>query len=160
MADNTQINFEFDEEDSSTKEEIRAAILPSTPSKRGRKSIKENTKNLGIVNVPDDEILFQKQYYPIGDVALMFGENNSLIRYWEKEFSILKPKKNKKGDRFFRPEDVKILKLIHHLLREKKYTIEGAKEFLKNTQNAGEQQELVESLEKIKLFLIELKNNL
>ncbi|MEO9211237.1 MAG: MerR family transcriptional regulator [Ginsengibacter sp.] len=160
MVDKTQIDFEFDELDSSTKEEIQAAILPPSQSKRGRKSIKENTKNLGIVNVPDDEILFQKQYYPIGEVALMFRENNSLIRYWEKEFSLLKPKKNKKGDRFFRPEDVKILKLIHHLLREKKYTIEGAKEFLKNTQNAGEQQELVESLEKIKLFLLELKNNL
>lgn len=160
MAVTRQINFEFYEEDFSKKENIRAAILPPTTSKRGRKSIKDYSKDIELINIPEDEILFQKQYYPIGDVALMFGEKNSLIRYWEKEFSILKPKKNKKGDRFFRPEDVKILKLIHHLLREKKYTIEGAKEFLKNTQNSGGQQELVESLEKIKSFLIELKTNL
>ncbi|MDQ2720336.1 MAG: MerR family transcriptional regulator [Bacteroidota bacterium] len=90
----------------------------------------------------------------------MFKENTSLIRYWENEFSILKPKKNKKGDRFFRPEDIKNLKMIYHLLRERKYTIEGAKEFLKNNKAAGEKHEMIESLEKIKLFLLELKNNL
>jgi len=112
------------------------------------------------VELPDDEILFQKQYYSIGDVAEMFHENTSLIRYWDKEFSILKPKKNKKGDRFFRPEDIKNLKMIYHLLRERKYTIEGAKEFIKNNKAAGEKHELIESLEKVKMFLLELKNNL
>ncbi|MDP4284818.1 MAG: MerR family transcriptional regulator [Bacteroidota bacterium] len=105
-------------------------------------------------------MLFQKQYYSIGDVAAMFKENTSLIRYWENEFTILKPKKNKKGDRFFRPEDVKNLKMIYHLLRERKYTIEGAKEFLAHNKAAGEKHEMIESLEKIKLFLLELKNNL
>ena len=113
-----------------------------------------------LVEIPGDEILFQKQYYSIGDVAAMFKENTSLIRYWENEFSILKPKKNKKGDRFFRPEDVKNLKMIYHLLRERKYTIDGAKEFLKNNKAAGEKHEMIESLQKIKLFLLELKNNL
>jgi DNA-binding transcriptional MerR regulator len=90
----------------------------------------------------------------------MFKENTSLIRYWENEFSVLKPKKNKKGDRFFRPEDIKNLKMIYHLLRERKYTIEGAKEFIKNNKTAGEKHEMIESLEKIKSFLIELKSNL
>ena len=110
-----------------------------------------------LIEIPDDEILFQKQYYSIGDVATMFNENASLIRYWENEFDILKPKKNKKGDRFFRPEDVKNLKLIYHLLRERKYTIEGAKEFLKNNKTAGEKFEMIEALQRIKLFLLELK---
>lgn len=128
--------------------------------KRGRKSLKEMGTNAELVEIPGDEILFQKQYYSIGDVAAMFKENTSLIRYWENEFSILKPKKNKKGDRFFRPEDVKNLRMIYHLLRERKYTIDGAKEFLKNNKAAGEKHEMIESLQRIKLFLLELKNNL
>ena len=129
-------------------------------SKRGRKSLKEMGIDADLIEIPEDEILFQKQYYSIGDVAAMFKENTSLIRYWENEFSILKPKKNKKGDRFFRPEDVKNLKMIYHLLRERKYTIDGAKEFLKNNKAAGEKHEMIESLQKIKSFLLELKSNL
>lgn len=156
----TQINFDFDD---STKENesvkaVKQQIKPK--STRGRKSLKQVSEEVANINIPEDEILFQKQYYPIGDVAEMFNENTSLIRYWENEFSILKPKKNKKGDRFFRPEDIKNLKMIYHLLRERKYTIEGAKEFIKNNKAAGEKHEMIESLEKIQLFLIELKNNL
>jgi len=171
----TQINFSFEDDSNSqndTKEQvkqhlpagkntladIRAGIKPK--SKRGRKSLKEYNAEPDAVHVPEDEVLFQKQYYSIGDVAVMFKENTSLIRYWEKEFPILKPKKNKKGDRFFRPEDIKNLKMIYHLLRERKYTIEGAKEFIKNNRAAGEKHEMIESLEKVKLFLLELKNNL
>ena len=90
----------------------------------------------------------------------MFNENASLIRYWENEFDILKPKKNAKGDRFFRPEDVKNLKLIHNLLRRRKYTIEGAKEFLKNNKTAAEKLEMIHSLQKLKSFLNELKESL
>ncbi len=157
----SQINFEF-EEDSSKKNETNEAVKQQIKSKsnRGRKSIKEFHTDVNDLEIPEDEILFQKQYYAIGDVAAMFKENTSLIRYWENEFSILKPKKNKKGDRFFRPEDIKNLKMIYHLLRERKYTIEGAKEFIKNNKAAGEKHEMIESLEKIKSFLIELKNNL
>lgn len=157
----SQINFEF-EEDASTKEASKKLIAEQIKPKstRGRKSLKEYNAEPDVVKVPDDEILFQKQYYSIGDVASMFNEKTSLIRYWENEFSILKPKKNKKGDRFFRPEDVKNLKMIYHLLRERKYTIEGAKDFLKNNKAAGEKHEMIESLEKIKMFLIELKSNL
>lgn len=156
----TQINFSFDDDqtENKTREAVKQQIKPK--SKRGRKSLKEHNKEPDVINVPEDEVLFQKQYYPIGDVAAMFKENTSLIRYWEKEFSVLKPKKNKKGDRFFRPEDIKNLKMIYHLLRERKYTIEGAKEFLKNNKAAGEKHQMIESLEKVKMFLLELKNNL
>lgn len=156
-----QITFDFgndSDKKNESKELIKQQIRPR--SARGRKSLKNFTADTEALSIPEDEILFQKQYYSIGDVALMFNENTSLIRYWENEFSILKPKKNKKGDRFFRPEDVKNLKMIYHLLRERKYTIEGAKEFLKNNKAAGEKHEMIESLEKIKLFLLELKNNL
>jgi DNA-binding transcriptional MerR regulator len=157
----SQINFSFDDDSTQkneTKESVKQYIKPK--SKRGRKSLKEYNAEPDVITVPADEILFQKQYYSIGNVALMFKENTSLIRYWEKEFSILKPKKNKKGDRFFRPEDIKNLKMIYHLLRERKYTIEGAKEFIRNNRAAGEKHEMIESLEKVKLFLLELKNNL
>jgi DNA-binding transcriptional MerR regulator len=156
----SQINFEFEED--SKKNEIKEAVKQQIKPKsnRGRKSIKEFHTEVNDLEIPEDDILFQKQYYSIGDVAAMFKENTSLIRYWENEFSILKPKKNKKGDRFFRPEDIKNLKMIYHLLRERKYTIEGAKEFIKNNKAAGEKHEMIESLEKIKSFLIELKNNL
>ena len=156
----SQINFDFEEDSkkNESKELVKQQIKPK--SKRGRKSLKDYNIEPDVITVPEDEILFQKQYYSIGDVAAMFKENTSLIRYWENEFSILKPKKNKKGDRFFRPEDVKNLKMIYHLLRERKYTIDGAKEFLKNNKAAGEKHEMIESLEKIKLFLLELKNNL
>ncbi len=167
----SQINFDFDIDAAKDKETQRStkprasgagggAAAQKPKQKRGRKSLKQVNTIPDNTNVPEDDILFQKQYYSIGDVALMFNENTSLIRYWENEFAILKPKKNKKGDRFFRPEDVKNLKMIHHLLRERKYTMEGAKEFLKNNKFAGEKHQMIESLEKIKLFLLELKNNL
>jgi DNA-binding transcriptional MerR regulator len=126
---------------------------------RGRKSLK-NAVEADSIEIPDDEILFKKSYYSIGDVATMFKENASLIRYWENEFDILKPKKNAKGDRFFRPEDVKNLKLIHHLLRQRKYTIEGAKEFLKSNKTAAQKFEMISSLQKLKSFLLELKASL
>ena len=157
----SQIGFEFDDELSSaekSKKSVMDAIRPKTT--RGRKSIKEYSATSGELSVPDDDVLFQKQYYTIGEVAAMFNENISLIRYWSNEFPILKPKKNKKGDRYFRPEDIKNLKIIYHLLRERKYTLAGARDFLKNNKVAGEKQELIESLEKVRAFLLELKINL
>lgn len=164
----SQINFEFNEpgpEKETGKKVVEkkqtSAVETTGVTKpisiRGRKSLKSITSP---IEIPQDEILFQKAYYSIGDVAIMFKENPSLIRFWENEFDILKPKKNKKGDRFFRPEDVKNLKLIHHLMRERKYTMEGAKEFLKNNKSAGERFEMIESLQKLKSFLLELKASL
>src|SRR5258707_1822025 len=73
-------------------------------STRGRKSLKEMVAGADLIEIPEDEILFQKMYYSIGTVAEMFKVNQSLIRFWENEFDVLKPKKNRKGDRLFRPE--------------------------------------------------------
>jgi DNA-binding transcriptional MerR regulator len=158
----TQITFDFESNTPKKKEEHKKLpeSLLVTKSKRGRKSYHESKYQPELLNIPEDEILFQKQYYSIGAVAEMFRENTSLIRYWENEFDILKPKKNKKGDRFFRPEDVKNLKMIYYLLRERKYSIDGAKDFLKKNKSALEKHEMLESLQKIKSFLLELKNNL
>lgn len=129
-------------------------------STRGRRSLKEFGIRADLIQVPPDEILFQKQYYAIGEVAGMFKENQSLIRYWETEFDILQPRKNRKGDRFFRPIDIKNLVLIHDLLRRRKFTIEGAKEYLKKNKKAEEKFAAIQSLEKVKTFLLELKASL
>lgn len=131
-----------------------------SPSTRGRRSLKSMNENADQIQVPDDEVLFKKQYYSIGEVATMFKENQSLIRYWETEFDILKPKKNRKGDRFFRPIDVKNLVLIHDLLRRRKFTIEGAKEYLKKNKNADEKFAVIQSLESLKSFLQQIKSDL
>lgn len=171
MAKQEQIAFDFDIP-AAPKVQLKkpevvtvSTIAPSKKEKkllqkRGRKSFKDMELEAELVNIPPDEELFKKQYYSIGEVAKMFHANQSLIRFWEIEFDVLKPKKNKKGDRFFRPEDVKNLQLIHYLLRQKKYTVEGAKEYFKKNKNATEKLELVKSLEKVKAFLLELKANL
>jgi DNA-binding transcriptional MerR regulator len=129
-------------------------------STRGRKSIKEMSDSVLLVDVPPDEVLFSKSYYSIGKVAEMFKVNQSLIRLWENQFDILKPKKNGKGDRHFRPEDIKNIQLIHHLTRQKKYTMEGAKEYFKNNKKADEKFAVIEALKKLKGFLYELRANL
>jgi DNA-binding transcriptional MerR regulator len=133
---------------------------PAKKSTRGRLSLKEIHLNADLIQIPPDEILFQKQYYSIGEVARWFRVNQSLIRYWETEFDILEPRKNRKGDRFFRPIDVKNLVLIFDLLRRRKFTIEGAKDFLKRHKKADEKFLMIQSLEKIKGFLNELKASL
>jgi DNA-binding transcriptional MerR regulator len=138
-----------------------STVVKKIPSKRGRKSLKEIETEADLIEIPPDEVLFQKQYYSMGEVAEMFRINLSLLRFWEKEFDIIKPKKNKKGDRFFRPVDIKNLQVIHHLLRHRKFTMEGAKDYLKkNSQVADKQFEMIQSLEKIRSFLLELKANL
>ena len=142
---------------------IEKTVQPESDSKkntRGRKSIKEMSLEAARIEVPADDILYAKQYYGIGEVAAMFQVNASLLRYWESEFDVLKLRKNKKGDRFFRPEDIKNLQLIHHLLRERKYTIEGARDFMKKSKKTNKQFETIESLKKIKSFLLEMKAGL
>ena len=134
--------------------------LEKRRSPRGRLSLKEIHLNADLIQIPPDDILFQKQYYSIGEVSKWFRVNQSLIRYWETEFDILEPRKNRKGDRFFRPIDVKNLVLIHDLLRRRKFTIEGAKEFLKKNKKADEKFKMIQSLEKIKGFFNELKASL
>ena len=131
------------------------------PQKRGRKSLQEIEAEVDLIEVPDDEGLFQKQYYTISQVAKWFRVNTSLLRFWENEFDILKPKKNRKGDRLFRPEDVKNLQLIYQLLRQRKYTIEGAKEYIKtNRKKADLELQLTITLQKFKSFLLDLKASL
>ena len=129
-------------------------------STRGRKSIKQVAEEADLINIPEDDALFSKQYYTMGEVAEMFRVNQSLLRFWESEFSIIQPKKNKKGDRYFRPIDIKNLHLIYHLLRQRKYTIEGAKDFLKKNKRVEEKFEAIKKLEQVKLFLLELKSQL
>jgi DNA-binding transcriptional MerR regulator len=102
-----------------------------------------------------------KLYYSIGEVATMFNVNASLIRFWEKEFDIIKPKKNNKGNRLFTIQDIDNLKIIYHLVKERGFTLEGAKNKLKNNRKETiENVEIVQSLQQIKKFLLELKEEL
>ncbi|MBA4167950.1 MAG: MerR family transcriptional regulator [Chitinophagaceae bacterium] len=130
------------------------------PSGRGRKSQKTFAAEADLVNIPEDDVLFQKQYYAIGEVSQMFKVNASLLRFWESEFDIIKPRKNRKGDRHFRPIDIKNLKLIYDLLRRRKLTIEGAKDFLKHNKKSQERFDMIQSLQKIRSFLLEMKASL
>ncbi len=107
------------------------------------------------INLPE------KRYYKIGEIARAFRLNTSLIRFWEKEFSVLQPKKNAKGDRLFTQEDVKNLQLIHHLVKEKGFTLEGAKAKMKlEKKEILEQQEIINRLELVKRELIKIKSQL
>ncbi len=129
--------------------------------KRGRKSFASMDGDIDKLNVPSAEELAKKLYYPIGEVAVWFNVNTSLIRYWEKEFKQLQPRKTRKGDRLFRAQDVEFLKQIYYLLREKKYSIDGAKTYLKNNKKKAEKDlALLNSLKNIKSFLVSLKESL
>src|SRR6187200_3706785 len=124
--------------------------LEKRRSPRGRLSLKEIHLNADLIQIPPDEILFQKQYYSIGEVSKWFRVNQSLIRYWETEFDILQPRKNRKGDRFFKPSDIKNLQLIYDLLRRRKFTIEGAKEYLKKNKQADMRYGMIQSLQRMR----------
>ncbi|HRY32499.1 MAG TPA: MerR family transcriptional regulator [Bacteroidales bacterium] len=102
-----------------------------------------------------------KLYFTIGEVASIFQVNASLIRYWEKEFSSLSPAKNKKGNRLFTPQDIEQLAQIFHLVKEKGYTLQGARDFLKaqGKKPAGKDQ-VMASLLSIRKKVIDLKNTL
>ena len=103
----------------------------------------------------------EKRYYNIGEVAKAFNVNTSLIRFWEKEFDVIKPKKNAKGNRKFTPEDVKNLQLIYHLVKERGFTLEGAKTHLKEEkQKTLDNFEIINKLEGIKAQLIKIKSQL
>jgi DNA-binding transcriptional MerR regulator len=155
---NQHLEVEWKEANNTIDEEDIA--VKRTQSSRGRRSVKENSLAAEMIELPDDEELFKKQYYSMGEVTAMLNENHSLIRYWENEFDILHPRKNGKGDRFFRPEDVKNLYLIYDLLRRRMFTIDGAREYLKNNKKAEERFTAIQSLQKIKSFFLELKANL
>ncbi|MFI5134546.1 MAG: MerR family transcriptional regulator [Chitinophagales bacterium] len=100
-----------------------------------------------------------RQYYHIRDVARMLDLSVPNLRFWEGEFDILKPKKNKRGDRYFTKQDVEYLKVIQHLLKEKGYTIEGARKKLKlNPHDLIDKVSLIEKLREMREFLATLKN--
>src|SRR5690554_5082803 len=102
-----------------------------------------------------------KLYYSIGEVAKMFDVNTSLIRFWEKEFDIIQPKKNKKGNRLFTKADVDHLRIIYHLVKERGYTLQGVKEKLKdNKDDVSDNVEVITKLENLRSFLVELRESL
>jgi len=108
-----------------------------------------------IINLPE------KRYYTIGEVAKAFDVHTSLIRFCEKEFDVLKPKKNAKGNRKFTPEDVKNLQLIYHLVKERGFTLDGAKIHLKEEKKKTlDNFEIIAKLESVKNQLIKLKEQL
>ena len=104
-----------------------------------------------------------KLYYSMGEVAEMFDVNTSLIRHWESQFSILRPKRNKKGNRLFSPQDVENLKLIYHLVKERGMTLEGAKKALRKgpaESGVNRDAELMERLQRIRALLVEVREDL
>jgi DNA-binding transcriptional MerR regulator len=102
-----------------------------------------------------------KLYYSIGEIARMFSVNTSLIRFWEKEFPILQPAKNNRGKRLYTQKDIEDIKLIYHLVKERGYTLEGAREFIKSSKEKGEMDlEIVSTLKNIREFLVNLKKEL
>jgi len=103
----------------------------------------------------------EKRYYGIGEVAKAFDVNTSLIRFWEKEFDVLQPKKNAKGNRKFTPQDIKNLELIYHLVKERGFTLDGAKTHLKeNRHKTLNNYEIIRKLERVKAELIKIKDQL
>lgn len=103
----------------------------------------------------------EKLYYSIGEVAEIFNVAPSLIRFWESEFDIIKPKKNRKGNRQFTKEDIDNVRTIYHLVKEKGFTLNGAKDMLKNdVQGVKDKMDMIESLKKVRKFLSDLSKEL
>ncbi len=111
--------------------------------------------------MPYKEKEIQKKYFTIGEVADELGVATSLIRFWEGEFDIIKPKKNRKGNRQFTQDDIRNVKLIYYLVKEKGFTLQGARDFIKNdVEAASNKVELIESLKRVRTFLETLKKEL
>lgn len=103
----------------------------------------------------------EKLYYSIGEVADLFNVAPSLIRFWESEFDIIKPKKNRKGNRQFTREDINSVRTIYHLVKEKGFTLQGAKEMLRNdSQSVTDKMDLIDSLKRVRSFMVELRDKL
>lgn len=111
--------------------------------------------------MPYKEREIEKKYFSISEVAEMFGVAPSLIRYWEGEFEIIRPKKDRKGNRRFTKEDINKIRLVFHLVKEKGYTLQGAKEVIKKDLHVtADKAEMVTKLMQIKGFLTEIRDNL
>lgn len=108
-----------------------------------------------------EEKEIEKMYYTIGEVANILDVNTSLVRFWEKEFDILKPKRNKKGNRLFTAKDFENLKLIYHLVKERGFTLEGAQKKLRqNKGDTAQNAEVVDRLKMIRQALMDIKHEL
>jgi Predicted transcriptional regulators len=102
-----------------------------------------------------------KLFYSISEVAQMFNVNESLLRFWEREFEIIKPKKNEKGTRQYRKEDVETIRLIYHLVKEKGMTLQGARQKMKdNKEDVAQNYEVITRLQGIKDELLMMKKEL
>ena len=112
--------------------------------------------------MPYKEHEIEKLYYSIGEVSQMFGVSNSLIRFWETEFDILKPRKNTKGNRLFTKKDIENLKIIYHLVKEKGFTLEGARKKLKETKphQLESNVDVTDKLKSIRAFLVDLQKQI
>ena len=118
-------------------------------------------EHLNSFRMPYKEPKIEKLYYSIGEVAKIFNVNTSLIRFWEKEFDIIKPHKNKKGNRLFTPKDIDNLHLIYHLVKERGMTLKGAQKKLKENKEGTENNfEVVKRLQDIRKTLVEIKENI
>lgn len=112
-------------------------------------------------SVPYKEKKVEKLFYSIGEVARMFDVNTSLIRYWEKEFDIIRPKKNKKGNRLFTPKDIENFHIIYHLVKERGMTLKGAKKKLReNREDTEHNIEIIRILKQIREMLIEIRDQI
>ncbi len=111
--------------------------------------------------MPYKEKKVEKLYYSIGEVADMFKVNTSLIRYWEKEFDVIKPKKNKKGNRLFTQKDIDNFHMIYHLVKERGMTLKGARKKMKENKSGEEHNfEIIKSLEQIKEMLLDVRETI
>jgi DNA-binding transcriptional MerR regulator len=111
--------------------------------------------------MPYKERVIEKKYFSIGEVAKMLNVTTSLIRFWESEFEIIKPKKNRKGNRQFTQEDIANVRLIYHLVKEQGYTLQGAKDMIRNDDNdIKEKVEIIDSLKRVRSFLVEVRDRL
>ncbi len=111
--------------------------------------------------MPYKEKVIERRYYSIGEVADKFGVATSLIRFWESEFSNIRPKKNRKGNRQFTKNDLENIRIVYHLVKERGFTLNGAKEMLKNDgADIQDKIKVIDSLSRIKSFLVDMRNEL
>jgi len=111
--------------------------------------------------MPYKEPVIEKLYYTIGEVARLFDVNTSLIRFWEKEFDIIKPKKNKKGNRLFTKEDVKNFEIIYHLVKERGMTLKGAQKKMRENKDDTENNfEIIQTLTGLREMLVEIRDEM
>ncbi|MDF2158244.1 MerR family transcriptional regulator [Algoriphagus sp. CAU 1675] len=111
--------------------------------------------------MPYKEREIEKKYHSIGEVAQMFKVAASLIRYWEGEFDIIRPKKDKKGNRRYTKDDIQKIRYIYHLVKEKGYTLDGAREVIAQGKEKGfDKVAAVQKLQEIKDFLINIRDEI